>query len=296
MEAMIDLNVTALTRLTYAAAPAFVGRGGGTIINVSSAVAIAPEMLNGVYGATKAFVLALSLSLHQELADKNVRIQAVLPGATATNFWDAAGGSLEQLPSADRHAVGRSGRRCACRPRSGRARHHSFAARRRGLGRLRGGAAEAHAEPFAELACRPAIGLLWRRSGNRTQVQPKTRLNRGSPHGYEQDHRTHRPQSPPASGDGHVASLRRVPQTCSRHDWLAAAAGDAIRPFRVNIPEEQLADLRRRIAATRWPDRETVNDRSQGVQLGTFRRSCGTGARTTTGARPRPGSTPCPSS
>jgi short-subunit dehydrogenase len=99
MEAMIDLNVTALTRLTYAAAPAFVSRGGGTIINVSSVVAIAPERLNGVYGATKAFVLALSLSLHHELADKNVRIQAVLPGATATNFWDAAGGSLEQLPS-----------------------------------------------------------------------------------------------------------------------------------------------------------------------------------------------------
>jgi short-subunit dehydrogenase len=98
MQAMIELNVTALTRLTYAAAPAFVARGGGTIINISSAVAIAPELLNGVYGATKAFVLALSLSLHKELADKNVRIQAVLPGAVATNFWDASGGSLGDLP------------------------------------------------------------------------------------------------------------------------------------------------------------------------------------------------------
>ena len=46
-----------------------------------------------------------------------------------------------------------------------------------------------------------------------------------------------------------------------------AAAGDAIRPFRVNVPEEQLADLRRRILATRWPDRETVSDQSQGAQL-----------------------------
>jgi uncharacterized protein len=99
METMIELNVTALTRLTYAVVPAFVGRGGGTIINISSAVAIAPELLNGVYGGTKAFVLALSLSLHKELVDKKVRIQAVLPGATATQFWDAAGGSLEQLPS-----------------------------------------------------------------------------------------------------------------------------------------------------------------------------------------------------
>ena len=47
----------------------------------------------------------------------------------------------------------------------------------------------------------------------------------------------------------------------------AAAEDNAIRPFRVDVPEEQLIDLRRRIAATRWPDRETVSDRSQGVQL-----------------------------
>jgi pimeloyl-ACP methyl ester carboxylesterase len=47
----------------------------------------------------------------------------------------------------------------------------------------------------------------------------------------------------------------------------AAASGDAIRPFRVDVPEEQLVDLRRRLLATRWPDRETVSDQSQGVQL-----------------------------
>lgn len=41
----------------------------------------------------------------------------------------------------------------------------------------------------------------------------------------------------------------------------------AIRPFRVNVPQEALDDLRRRIAATRWPDKETVADQSQGVQL-----------------------------
>ena len=44
----------------------------------------------------------------------------------------------------------------------------------------------------------------------------------------------------------------------------------AIRPFRINVPEEDLADLRRRIAATRWPDKETVADQSQGVQLATI--------------------------
>lgn len=51
---------------------------------------------------------------------------------------------------------------------------------------------------------------------------------------------------------------------------VAAAEDDAIRPFRVDVPEATLVDLRRRIAATRWPDRETVNDQSQGVQLATI--------------------------
>ena len=46
---------------------------------------------------------------------------------------------------------------------------------------------------------------------------------------------------------------------------------NAIRPFHINIPEEELVDLRRRIAATRWPDRETVPNQSQGVQLATMR-------------------------
>jgi short-subunit dehydrogenase len=99
MQQMIDLNVTALMRLTYAAVPGFVARGGGSIINIASIVAIAPELLNGVYGGTKAFVLAFSQSLKHELAEKNIRIQAVLPGATATEFWSVAGISVEHLPS-----------------------------------------------------------------------------------------------------------------------------------------------------------------------------------------------------
>jgi Short-chain dehydrogenases of various substrate s pecificities len=98
MQAMIELNVTALTRLTYAAAPAFVARGEGTIINIASVVAVAPEILNGVYGGTKAFVLAFTQSLQHELAGKGVRIQAVLPGATRTEFWDTAGQPVENLP------------------------------------------------------------------------------------------------------------------------------------------------------------------------------------------------------
>src|SRR4029453_9260940 len=79
--------------------PGFVARRSGTLINISSAVAIAPEMLNGVYGGTKAFVLALTHSLVHEVADKGVRVQAVLPGATATEFWDVAGLPVHQLPA-----------------------------------------------------------------------------------------------------------------------------------------------------------------------------------------------------
>ncbi|MEY9324606.1 SDR family NAD(P)-dependent oxidoreductase [Sinorhizobium fredii] len=99
MEEMIALNVNALTRLTYAAVPGFVARGTGAIINIASIVGIAPELLNGVYGGSKAFVLAITLSLQKELADKNIRIQAVLPGATATDFWGIAGTPLEHVPS-----------------------------------------------------------------------------------------------------------------------------------------------------------------------------------------------------
>jgi pimeloyl-ACP methyl ester carboxylesterase len=50
----------------------------------------------------------------------------------------------------------------------------------------------------------------------------------------------------------------------------AAAADDRVRPFHVNVPEEQLLDLRRRVKSTRWPDKETVTDPSQGVQLATL--------------------------
>src|SRR5258708_5458588 len=99
MEAMITLNVTAPTRLAYAAAGAFVSRGRGAIVNIASVVAIAPEILNGVYGGSKAFVLAFSQSLHHELASKGIQIQVVLPGATATDFWSVAGTPVEHLPT-----------------------------------------------------------------------------------------------------------------------------------------------------------------------------------------------------
>jgi len=98
LDELVELNITALTHLTYSAAPAFVARGTGTIINISSVVGIAPEFLNGVYGASKSFVTAFSQSLQHELAPRGLRIQAVLPAATATDFWELAGRHVSQLP------------------------------------------------------------------------------------------------------------------------------------------------------------------------------------------------------
>ncbi len=97
MTRLIALNVTALTQLTYAAVPAFVARGRGAIINVSSIVSLAPELLNGVYGGSKAYVTAFTQSLQRELAGTGVRAQAVLPGATATDFWARGGLPLAHL-------------------------------------------------------------------------------------------------------------------------------------------------------------------------------------------------------
>lgn len=98
LDMMINLNVHALTRLTRAVAPGLVARRNGKIINISSIVAVAPDLLNGSYGGSKAYVLALTQSMHQELSDKGVQVQAVLPGAIGTPFWDRAGLPVENLP------------------------------------------------------------------------------------------------------------------------------------------------------------------------------------------------------
>ena len=70
-----------------------------------------------------------------------------------------------------------------------------------------------------------------------------------------------------AAAVGASSALQSVARASS--DYFSA---DAIRPFRIEISEDALADLRRRIATTRWPERETVADQSQGVQLATLQR------------------------
>lgn len=97
---VIDLNVTAATRLGIVAANAFVKRGGGSIINIASVLGIAHEIGGGVYGGSKAFVLNFSRALQGEGAAHGLRVQAVLPGATRTEIWRRSGRSIETLDPA----------------------------------------------------------------------------------------------------------------------------------------------------------------------------------------------------
>ena len=98
LERMIQLNVLAPSRLALAALPGFVVRGRGTLINISSVLALAPEMFNGSYSGTKAYLLNLSVRLQQEVAGTGVRVQVVLPGATRTAIWEKAGTDIATLP------------------------------------------------------------------------------------------------------------------------------------------------------------------------------------------------------
>lgn len=98
LESMIQLNVLAPSLLTLAAIPGFVVRGSGTLINISSVLALVPERFNGSYSGTKAYLLNLSLRLQQEVAGNGVRVQVVLPGATRTAIWEKSGTDIATLP------------------------------------------------------------------------------------------------------------------------------------------------------------------------------------------------------
>jgi short-subunit dehydrogenase len=93
----IALNITALTRLTQAALPAFVSRNGGAIINIASVLAVHSWAASSVYSGTKAFVLQYTRGLQQELAETGVKVQLVLPASTATEIWDESGIALSAL-------------------------------------------------------------------------------------------------------------------------------------------------------------------------------------------------------
>jgi uncharacterized protein len=96
---LVNLNATAPICLAAAVAPRFVKAGHGAIINVGSVIGLAPEYGSTIYGATKAFVLFLSQSLHFELGPKGVYVQAVLPAVTRTEIWEHAGKDVNKLPA-----------------------------------------------------------------------------------------------------------------------------------------------------------------------------------------------------
>jgi len=95
----IRLNVVALTRLTRAALPGLVRRGHGGIINVSSLAGMQPAPFNATYGATKAFVNSFTEALYEELRGTGVRVLALCPGFTRTEFQERAGIDASGIPS-----------------------------------------------------------------------------------------------------------------------------------------------------------------------------------------------------
>ncbi len=96
--AQLRLNIEALVMLTHRLAPGMLARGSGGIINVASTAAFQPVPTMAVYGATKAFVLSFSEALAEEYRLRGVRVLALCPGATATNFFAVAGESASLGP------------------------------------------------------------------------------------------------------------------------------------------------------------------------------------------------------
>ena len=98
---MIDLNVRALTALTFFAVEEMAKRGGGAILNVASTAAFQPGPKMAVYFATKAFVLSFTEALHEEWKDRSIKVSALCPGPTRTEFGEVAGigtlGSFDRL-------------------------------------------------------------------------------------------------------------------------------------------------------------------------------------------------------
>jgi len=76
-----------------------VEQGTGAIISIGSVMGLFPEYLHGIYGATKSYVMTLTQSMHAEVADKRIYVQAVLPAATRTEIYDRSGGDISKVPA-----------------------------------------------------------------------------------------------------------------------------------------------------------------------------------------------------
>jgi short-subunit dehydrogenase len=104
----IALNIAALVDLTNRLAPGMLARGSGGIINVASIAGFQPVPYMAVYGATKAFVLSFSEALSEEFRGRGVRVLALCPGATRTNFFKRAGEGAQATPFRTSEAVVRT--------------------------------------------------------------------------------------------------------------------------------------------------------------------------------------------
>ena len=103
--AMIDLNVRLLTELCRLVVPGMVERGRGGILNVASTAAFQAGPHMAVYYASKAFVLSLTEALHQELKRTGVKVSALCPGPTQTEFFHVAGAADSRLAKMGGDAV-----------------------------------------------------------------------------------------------------------------------------------------------------------------------------------------------
>jgi len=95
---MLAVNVRAVMRLTHAVLPVLVDRGSGGILNVSSVAGSVPTATGATYGASKAWVTAFTESLSMLVKDKGVRLTALCPGFTRTEFHDRVGVSRNGIP------------------------------------------------------------------------------------------------------------------------------------------------------------------------------------------------------
>lgn len=100
LDAMIGVNVTALTSLTVAVLPGFKKRNAGTIINMGSVLGFQSLPISSIYSGTKGYVLNFTRGLQDELANTSIVVQLVAPAATATDIWAISGVPLSQLDAA----------------------------------------------------------------------------------------------------------------------------------------------------------------------------------------------------